>query len=97
MHVQDFEEVTRYIVGEYDLEILTTPRIYINDIHIDQSKPPRFRFLHLDLRLSFAMHRAMAIFCWKKKSIAMGPSDVLEFYQGEYRPAARLISHYLST
>ncbi len=38
LHVQDFEEVTRYIVGEYDLEILTTPRIYINNIHIDQSK-----------------------------------------------------------
>lgn len=38
LNVQDFDQVTRYIVGEYDLEILTVPRIYINGINIDQSK-----------------------------------------------------------
>ncbi len=38
LQVQDFDETTRYLVGEYDVEILTTPRINIYDIHIDQSK-----------------------------------------------------------
>ncbi len=38
LHVQDFDDITRYIVGEYDLEILTLPRIYINSVRIDQSK-----------------------------------------------------------
>ncbi|MBL7924565.1 MAG: VWA domain-containing protein [Bacteroidia bacterium] len=38
LHVQDFEDVTRYIVGDYDLEILTLPRIYINKVNIAQSK-----------------------------------------------------------
>jgi Ca-activated chloride channel family protein len=38
LNVQNFTEVTRYIVGTYDLEILTKPRIYIDDVHIDQSK-----------------------------------------------------------
>ncbi len=38
LHVQDFRDVTRYITGTYDLEILTTPRIYINGVSITQSK-----------------------------------------------------------
>jgi Ca-activated chloride channel family protein len=38
LNVQNFTETTRYIVGTYDLEILTKPRIYIDDVHIDQSK-----------------------------------------------------------
>lgn len=38
LHVQDFRDVTRYITGTYDLEILTTPRIYINGVNITQSK-----------------------------------------------------------
>lgn len=38
LHVQDFRDVTRYIIGTYDLEILTTPRIYINGVNITQSK-----------------------------------------------------------
>ncbi len=38
LHVQDFSEVTRYLVGNYDLEVLTTPRIYINNVSVDQSK-----------------------------------------------------------
>jgi len=38
MNVQEFSAVTRYIVGDYDLEVLTTPRIYINNVNIAQSK-----------------------------------------------------------
>lgn len=38
LNVQDFDETSRYLVGEYDVEILTTPRIYIYNINIDQSK-----------------------------------------------------------
>ena len=38
LHVQDFDESTRYLVGEYDLEILTLPRIRIDKVSIDQSK-----------------------------------------------------------
>jgi Ca-activated chloride channel family protein len=36
-HVQNFEEVTKYIVGDYDLEILTLPRIKVNKVNIAQS------------------------------------------------------------
>jgi Ca-activated chloride channel homolog len=38
LNVQDFNDVTRYLVGDYDLEVLTIPRIYINKINIAQSK-----------------------------------------------------------
>jgi len=38
LNVQDFDQSTRYLTGTYDLEILTVPRIYINDVNIAQSK-----------------------------------------------------------
>ncbi len=37
LNVQMFGELTRYITGNYDLEILTLPRTYINDINISQN------------------------------------------------------------
>jgi Ca-activated chloride channel family protein len=39
IHVQDFNTTHRYITGNYDLEILTLPRIYINDVKIKQDDP----------------------------------------------------------
>jgi Ca-activated chloride channel family protein len=38
LNVQDFNMTERYIVGKYDLEILTLPRIYIENVDIAQSK-----------------------------------------------------------
>ena len=38
LNVQDFNSSERYLVGKYDLEILTLPRIYLSDIDISQSK-----------------------------------------------------------
>lgn len=38
LHVQEFNTSEKYLVGKYDLEILTLPRIYLNDIDISQSK-----------------------------------------------------------
>lgn len=37
LHVQGFPEKQKYIVGKYDLEILTLPRTYIDDVEIKQS------------------------------------------------------------
>ena len=37
LYVQNFEETTKYITGNYDLEILTLPRMYISDVNIAQS------------------------------------------------------------
>lgn len=37
LNIQDFNEVQRYIVGKYDLEILTLPRINIKAVNIEQS------------------------------------------------------------
>lgn len=37
LHVQDFNTRQKYIVGTYDIEILTTPRIYLNNIKVDWS------------------------------------------------------------
>ncbi len=37
LYVQSFDEITRYITGDYDLEILTLPRIYVNNVNIKQS------------------------------------------------------------
>jgi len=37
LYIQDFEEVTKYIIGDYDLEILTLPRMYVSDVNIRQS------------------------------------------------------------
>ena len=36
--VQDFNVTEKFIVGKYDLEILTLPRIYLPDVDISQSK-----------------------------------------------------------
>jgi Ca-activated chloride channel homolog len=36
--VQDFNTSERYLVGKYDLEILTLPRIYLEDVDVSQSK-----------------------------------------------------------
>jgi Ca-activated chloride channel family protein len=38
LNVQDINDVQRYIVGEYDLEILTLPRIYHNGVKVNQSQ-----------------------------------------------------------
>lgn len=38
LYVQDIGTRADYLVGAYDLEILTLPRIYLNDIKIQQSK-----------------------------------------------------------
>jgi len=37
LNVQKNESAEKYIVGEYDLEILTIPRVYIEDVKIEQS------------------------------------------------------------
>lgn len=37
LHVQAFNQQQKYIVGNYDLEILTLPRTYIQDVEISQS------------------------------------------------------------
>ena len=37
LHVQPFDQKERYLVGSYDLEVLTTPRILIPDVAISQS------------------------------------------------------------
>jgi len=37
LNVQDFGKSEKYIVGKYDLEILTLPRIYLNSVDIKQS------------------------------------------------------------
>ncbi|MFH1121169.1 MAG: VWA domain-containing protein [Bacteroidota bacterium] len=38
LNVQSFGESKKYLCGTYDLEILTLPRLYINDVKITQSK-----------------------------------------------------------
>jgi len=38
IHVQPFEQKQRYLIGTYDLEILSLPRITIKDVNIAQSK-----------------------------------------------------------
>lgn len=37
LNVQSFNQSEKYIVGKYDLEILTLPRIYIKDVTIARS------------------------------------------------------------
>jgi Ca-activated chloride channel family protein len=43
LNVQDFNEEEKYIIGKYDLEILTTPRIYLENVDIAQSKTTTLR------------------------------------------------------
>lgn len=37
LNIQEFGRTEKYIVGKYNLEILTLPRIYLNDVEIRQS------------------------------------------------------------
>jgi len=41
IHIQDLNVKTKYLVGAYDLEILTLPRIYLNRVDISQVKTTR--------------------------------------------------------
>lgn len=38
LHVQAFGERQKYLAGKYDLEVLTLPRIYLNDVEIKQGQ-----------------------------------------------------------
>ncbi len=38
LHVQSINTFEKYIVGTYDIEVLTIPRIYLKDVKIEQSK-----------------------------------------------------------
>jgi Ca-activated chloride channel family protein len=38
LNVQDFTQTEKYIVGKYDIEILTLPRILLDNIDVSQSK-----------------------------------------------------------
>jgi len=38
IHVQSMNRTEKYLVGKYDLEVLTIPRIYINDVDVSQNK-----------------------------------------------------------
>ena len=38
LNVQEFNSTDKYLIGKYDLEILTTPRIYLDDVDVSQSK-----------------------------------------------------------
>ncbi len=38
LNVQSFGDIKKYLCGSYDLEILTLPRLYMNDVVIRQSK-----------------------------------------------------------
>jgi len=38
LNVQEMQEIQRYIVGNYDVEILTLPRIYYDNLSINQSE-----------------------------------------------------------
>lgn len=37
LHVQPFDSKEKYIVGNYDLEVLSLPRLFIQNVRIDQS------------------------------------------------------------
>lgn len=37
LNIQSVESTEKYIVGKYDLEILTLPRIYVNGVKVSQS------------------------------------------------------------
>ena len=37
LHLQFFNQTEKYITGNYDLEVLCLPRLYINDVEINQS------------------------------------------------------------
>nr|HMT29520.1 hypothetical protein [Bacteroidia bacterium] len=38
LFIQDFNTSVRYLIGKYDLEVLSLPRLYINSVDISQSK-----------------------------------------------------------
>lgn len=38
VYVQDFNATHKYLVGQYDLEVLTLPRLKFNDVNIRQSQ-----------------------------------------------------------
>lgn len=68
INVQQLNYTHKYIVGKYDLEILTLPRLYFNDVKINQSK-------HTDITIP--QYGTASI------SKGSGPCQIFEIKDGE--------------
>jgi Ca-activated chloride channel family protein len=42
IHIQDLNVKTKYLTGNYDLEVLTLPRMFVKDVRISQVKTTLF-------------------------------------------------------
>jgi Ca-activated chloride channel family protein len=49
LHAMDFGYSEEFLVGEYDLEILSTPRIYLNKVKVNQSTTTNIEIEELGL------------------------------------------------
>jgi len=64
IHVQHFGEIEKYLVGKYDLEILTLPRIYMNDVEVKQSSTNNITIQEpgiLDYKLNTYVYAALFV------------------------------------
>lgn len=93
LHLQDFETTERYLIGKYDLEVLTLPRMYINGVDISQSYTTKVEIPEAGLATFFLNGKGVAsIFLEENgelKWIYNLPNDVsmstLVMQPGKYR------------
>jgi Ca-activated chloride channel family protein len=60
LHLQDFETTERYLIGQYDLEVLTLPRMYINAVDISQSHTTKVEIPEAGLATFFLTGKGVA-------------------------------------
>jgi len=106
INIQEFNQVEKYIVGKYDLEILTLPRIYMSKVDIAQNKTtsieiPQAGMASITKSSSgpgsiYAEEKGRMVWVCNLKTTSLQENIVLQpgNYRVEYRPGASKASIY---
>jgi Ca-activated chloride channel homolog len=69
IHVQEINSKKRYLTGKYDLEVLTTPRIFIKGVTITQSKTTIINILQPGkLEVAMSLDHISAVYVQNRNS-----------------------------
>lgn len=97
INAQEFGTKKRYLVGSYDLEILTTPRIYLNEIKLKQNNTTKIEIPQPGvLNIQYRRQLAGAIYTivnnkvqWVTDINTSKNSELLTLQPGKYKIIAR--------
>lgn len=101
LYVQNFEETTKYITGDFDLEILTLPRMYVDNVNIRQSHTTKVFIPEPGIATFFLPSRGISsVFLennnkleWIYNISPQTDRETIVFQPGSYRIVYRGLNH----